>query len=222
MKIITYTNPIIINDSKIPKSYHKFIATYGYGTYCNILNISEPDDQVIYSTFSGFDLWEFDELFPSEALSNAIQLGTSIDGDILCFISGKEDRLFILPRHAEIILNFNNLDDVFEYYRKQYQIDTIYFEPWFNRKTEVYSLIHNNSLLDIHMIHDQFIKTFQWDYSIGEQQPKYVIKEIGGWVRFDFVYKNSITISYQDIQSEVYQTYLDFIKTKIEVLKNNE
>ena len=72
-------------------------------------------------------------------------------------------------------------------------------------------------MIDIHSIHNKFLKNFDYDFIIGKEQPKYVIKKMGGWIKFDLVYKNSIAISYQvtENQDNEYAKYVDYIKSEI-------
>ncbi|MEN7547197.1 hypothetical protein AAG747_04715 [Rapidithrix thailandica] len=221
MKVITFTKPVKNESNGLPKSYLEFIGEYGYGTYCGLINITQPDEQVIHRTFSEFDFWEFDKNFTKQDLRRAIQLASTTDGDMICYVENKPDHLFILPRNSETILGFENLKDVFLFYQENYQLSGLYFEPSWGRKTELFSLIHDEKLLDIKVLHKQFLKDFEYDSVIGKEQPKYVIEKIGGWVKFDLLYKNSITISYQFIEhsDNAYSTYLDYLKKEIKQLK---
>ena len=220
MKIITFTKPIKKERNDLPKSYIEFVGEYGYGTYCGFVNITEPDELVIHNTYSEHDFWEFGEQFTKQDFKKAIQLASTIDGDIICYVEGKPDSLFILPRNSETILSFENLNDVLNFYRKNYQLDDSYFEPLQGRKVELFSLINDGKLLDINLIHTKFLKDLEYDFIIGKEQPKYVIEKIGGWIKFDLVYKNSISISYQliDNMDNQYLEYIDYIKKEISQL----
>ena len=220
MKIISFINPVKKTKNDLPKSYLEFIGKYGYGTYCGLINIIEPDEQVIYNTFSDYDFWKFNTKFTNQDLKKAIQLASTIDGDIICSVKNKVDTLFVLPRNSETILNFKTLNEILLFYKESYQIPESYFEPSLERKVEVFSLIQNEKLLSIEVIHNNFLKDFKYDCIIGKEQPKYVITKIGGWVKFDLVYKNSITISYQLIENldNEYTKYLDYIKKEIKQL----
>ena len=220
MKIISFINPVKKTKNDLPKSYLEFIGKYGYGTYCGLINIIEPDEQVIYNTFSDYDFWKFNTKFTNQDLKKAIQLASTIDGDIICSVKNKVDTLFVLPRNSETILNFKTLNEILLFYKESYQIPESYFEPSLERKVEVFSLIQNEKLLSIEVIHNNFLKDFKYDFIIGKEQPKYVITKIGGWVKFDLVYKNSITISYQLIENldNEYTKYLDYIKKEIKQL----
>ena len=103
------------------------------------------------------------------------------------------------------------------FYQKEYQYTDIYFEPHFERKVEQFSLISDEGLLDINIIHNKFLNEFNYDFSIRQEQPKYVIEKIGGWIKFDLVYKNSITISYQLVEesNNEYSKYLEYIAREI-------
>ncbi len=218
MKVITYTKPVFLDKNTYPKSYLSFLRKYGYGTYCDLLNFLEPDEHLIHSTFSDFDLWEFDSNFTKEDLKNAVQICSSNDGDILSFLKNQPSNLFLLPRHSEVILKFKTLYDVFDFYNKSYKISDQYFEPSKDRNIELFSLINNGRLLDINAIHGKFSENFNYDFTIGLEQPKYVIATMGGWVKFDLVYKNSITISYQTTETQEHSKYISFIKKEIDTL----
>ena len=81
-------------------------------------------------------------------------------------------------------------------------------------------MINDGKLLDINLIHTKFLKDLEYDFIIGKEQPKYVIEKIGGWIKFDLVYKNSISISYQliDNMDNQYLEYIDYIKKEISQL----
>ncbi len=220
IKVITHIKSIKIDIDYLPESYAQFLKEYGYGCYCGLINITQPDEQVIYSTFSDFDFWEFDSNFTNNDLKEAVQLGSTIDGDIICCLKNKGNILYILPRNSEIILSFKNLDEMLSFYNKEYKLLDFYFEPSQGRKIASLSLIHEDKLLDINTIRTKFLRDFEYDYVIGEEQPKYVIKKIGGWVKFDLVYKNSIAISYQEIEStkDAHRLYFEFLKKAINEL----
>ena len=217
MKVITYTTPVKHHDKDLPKSYVEFVGTYGYGTYCGLIHITAPDEQVIYGTFLDDHFWEFNDNFTESDYKKAIQLASTIDGDIISYIKNKPEHLFILPRNSEHVLSFNNLNNVLAFYQKEYQYTDIYFEPHFERKVEQFSLISDEGLLDINIIHNKFLNEFNYDFSIRQEQPKYVIEKIGGWIKFDLVYKNSITISYQLVEesNNEYSKYLEYIAREI-------
>ncbi|WP_420458726.1 hypothetical protein [Neolewinella sp.] len=214
MNVITYTEPVELTDRELPGSYRKFVATYGFGTYCGIINLHEPDEQVIPLTFSGLDLWEFDAAFSEEDLEEAVQLAVTSDGDSVCSVPRRGEALFVLPKSSETVLSFGELEAVLAYYRQVYRIpEPYYFEPAVGRNTEQFSLTQEGRLLDITPIHERFLEAFTPDYVLGTAQPKYVIAKMGGWVGFDLVYRNSITISYQVVGSHTrehlpYYSYL--------------
>jgi len=217
MIVITFSEPVKNENSDLPTSYREFVGKYGYGTYCGIINITEPDDQVIYSTFSDDEYWEFTQVFSEDDFKKAIQLASTIEGDIICYVKGKPNQLFILPRNSETILSFDNLNNAFAFYHENYRLSDVYFEPLLERNIENFSLINGEKLIDITLIHNQFLKDFEYDFIIGKEQPKYVIKKIGGWIKFDLVYKNSISISYQVTESpdNAYAKYVAYIKSAI-------
>lgn len=218
MKVITYTKSVIINNPDIPKSYLEFITKYGYGTYCGLINITAPDEQVVPGTFSDCWLWEFTSAFTENDIQNTTQLCSSIDGDSICCIKKRPGQLFILPRHSDEILQFESFDKVLSFYDQSYQVNYPYFEPAWGRETELFSLAHEETLLDINPIHKKFLETFEHDLVIGEEQPKYVIEKMGGWVKFDLVYKNSISVSYQTVNTNEHLKYIDFIKSELKQL----
>lgn len=225
MKTITYVESVLLEQYVYPKSYVDFVQKYGYGTYCGLLNIAKPDQELIYSTFAEYDFWDFgsdfDSSFEKSDLKKAVQIASTIDGDILCFVEGKQQHLFILPRSSEVILTFETLEEVLSFYNESYKLTDIYFEPNNNRKIELFSLVDKGQLLDINILHNLFLDIFKYDFVIGneDEQPKYVIEQIGGWIKFDLIYKNSITISYQETSSKGHLQYFDFIEKELERLR---
>ncbi len=100
MKVITVTSPVSTPATALPRSYADIVSTYGYGTYCGLIVIAEPDDEVIPTTFGGLDLWDFDDTFTFTArdFSNAIQLAYTVDGDIISYVAHEPNQLLVLPR----------------------------------------------------------------------------------------------------------------------------
>lgn len=62
-----------------------------------------------------------------------------------------------------------------------------------------------------------FLEKYQFDRIINKEskQPKYVISEIGGWVCFDLIYKNSISIKYQSMFDLRAKNIIEFIEQQI-------
>lgn len=219
MKVISFIKAETNLDVACPASYQEFIGKFGYGSYCDLLYITEFDRDNIRLTFSELDLWDEAPYFRKEDLKKAVQIASSMDGDIICFLPEKLDQLFILPRHAEKIMQFSDLPAVLAHYQDRFDLKDIYFEPFDKRQYKSYSLIWKDELLNIESIHDRFLTEMQFDFVIGKEQPKYVIEKMGGSIVFDLAYKNNISINYQINNKNYEQEYLQFIEAEIQNLQ---
>lgn len=197
----------------LPLDYLRFLEEYGEGTYCEEVVIQYPDEVVIPETFKDdTDLWELDEMFTTEDLLNAIRIGYSFNGDMICVTRKKTGSVFILPRHQTKIASFNDFDEAVNYLTREHRSFKFYL-PGFDQHQMQISLIKENGLKDIHLIHKFFLDEFKFDFVIhSDTQPKYIFKEFGFWIRFDLIYKNSITMGYQKQLQNKSQHIMDRIQ----------
>lgn len=197
----------------LPKDYLHFLLEYGTGTYCDEVYITYPDDKNISLTFSSYtDLWKLNDLYNENDLLQSVQIGSTANGDIICVTQNKKGKIFVLPRHSMEIISFMAFDETIKYFVPK--ISKTYFDPIFDSKTECISLIKSEKeLIDILPIHEEFLRTFTYDFVINETtQPKYFFKSFGGWITFDLIYKNGIYIKYQNRFIENILSILNFFK----------
>jgi hypothetical protein len=201
----------------LPKAYTDFIEAYGTGTYCQVLMIEEPDEGNIPLTFGDHERWNFTETFSKVDLMQAVRIAGTIDGDIICMTRDRPEHIFILPRHSEEIIQLPSFTDVLPYYISYYSYtDIACFDPFYDSQFEQLVLTKDNVLVAIDPIYQAFLETFSWDYVLRTgSQPLHVIKEIGGWITFDLVYKNSITIKYQQTYAVKALALISFIRERI-------
>ncbi|SHE79031.1 hypothetical protein [Pedobacter caeni] len=197
----------------LPLDYLRFLEEYGAGTYCEEVVIHYPDEIVIPETFKDdTDLWELDEMFTAEDLLNAIQIGRSFNGDIICVTRKKAGSVFVLPRHSLNVVSFNRFEDAIHYLTRDYRSFKFYL-PGFDHHQLQISLIKEGGLKDINPIHESFLDEFKFDFVIhSDTQPKYFFKEPGFWIRFDLIYKNSISMGYQKQLQNKSQHIMDRIE----------
>jgi hypothetical protein len=96
---------------RLPTDYRAVMTTFGVGTYCGFINFSHPD-QIPVQTKRSREIWaEHSEFFwpqsdlvlPIDRALESFVLATTLDGDEIVFCPPAQDRLFVLPRHDEII-----------------------------------------------------------------------------------------------------------------------
>lgn len=200
----------------LPKDYIEFLTNFGEGEYSHEINIHFPDENVIPETFKDdTDFWEYDKNFTEKDLLNAIAIATSFDGDIICVSLEKKNKVFILPRHADKISSYNTFHETINKLTEGYEDK--FFMPFFDREYIQISLIKERKLNDIYPIHETFLHEFKFDFCFKQKaQPEYLIKEFGFRIRFDLIYKNNISISYQ----KQFKSKINHIITRIEELSN--
>jgi hypothetical protein len=199
----------------LPQDYIEFLSQYGEGIYCNEVTVQYPDENSIPETFKDYaDLWEVDETFTAKDLLNAIQIGYSFNGDILCVTKDKKDKVFILPRHDIRVTSYDSFYEAINWLTEKWY-DVKFYSPYFDGEHIEINLIKENKLKDIISIHNTFISEFNFDFSFDEStQPQYVLKSFGFWIRFDLIYKNAISIGYQ----KQFKNEIKYIIDRIEEL----
>lgn len=199
----------------LPTDYIHFLTSYGIGTYCDEVYIIYPDEENIPLTFADYiDLWELDEDYNVADLLSSTQIGSTANGDIICVTANRIGKIFVLPRHDIVISSFNSFEETIKSFVAN--IATHYFDPIFESTREQISLIKASSLIDILPIQAAFLQKFNYDFVTNEDtQPKYFIKRIGGWISFDLIYKNSISIKYQVLYVDEALSLIDFLKKQL-------
>ena len=199
----------------LPKDYLHFLREFGTGEYCGEVYISYPDNQIIPSTFKDYtDFWQFDDMYSVDDLLKSTQIGSTVDGDIICITENRIGKIFILPRHSMEIISFTTFEDTIKSFITE-ENSIIYFDPSFDFKQEQISLIKSDGggLIDILPIHEKFLERFSYNFIINETtQPKYFLKKIGGWVTFDLVSKNSIYVKFQNQHINDVLPIINFMK----------
>jgi len=195
----------------LPTDYTDFLTNFGEGEYTHGVIIQFPDEKVIPETFKDYtDFWEYDENFAEEDLLRAIQIGTSFDGDIVCISPKKKNKVFILPRHSDLISSYNTFIEAINNLTQEYEYK--FFMPFFDKENIQITLIKEGKLKDIHPIHDAFLNEFNFDFYFDQEtQPEYIIRKFGFRIRFDLVYKNTISISFQKQFKDKIQDIIDRI-----------
>jgi hypothetical protein len=195
----------------LPPDYSAFLREYGPGTYTGEVNIDYPDQAVILTTFGDYrDLWTLNDAFNEADLMHAVQLATTTDGDILCVAPNRAEQVFVLPRHSEQVIVYPSFWDAVDSLTSS---EGLYFDPVFEAVYEQISLAKDNQLVDINLLHRSFQEQFKTDFLVNATtQPKYFFQSFGGWVSFDLVYRNTITIKYQQPFTLLVQPILKLLR----------
>lgn len=194
----------------LPPDYLGFLRKFGTGTYAGEVNIGYPDQSVIPTTFGDYlDLWVFDDAYNETDLLLSTQLASTANGDILCVASTREGQVFVLPRHSEIV---NSYPSFFDAVNALLPAGEVYFDPVFEAAWEQISLVEDARLLDIAALHQAFLVHLRTDFVTNvTTQPRYFFQAFGGWVFFDLVYRNGITVKYQQSLAPLVQPVLELL-----------
>lgn len=148
---------------RLPTGYREFITTFGEGIYCDLFCIFPP--QKILNEYEGRRrTWrEYAQLFfyqdreqPLEEakLYDSIILGETIDGDQMVYYPLEPDRLYMLPRHSDVITmvssDFSDLH-IWDCHYPRLQV----FVAW-GHQTLLRRLSHNYTF-----VRDSCLKQFQ-------------------------------------------------------------
>ena len=198
----------------LPADYIRFLREYGPGIYTGEVNINYPDPALIPTTFGEYlDLWDFDETYTAADLLQSTQLASTADGNILCVAPNRTGRVFVLPRHSEQVRSYASF---FEAVDALLPAGERYFDPAFAAVVEQISLVKDGGLLDISRLHQLFGEQFQADFTANATtQPQYFFQEFGGWISFDLVYRNAITVKYQQPVAALVQPVLELLRQQI-------
>jgi len=91
----------------LPHGYYTFMTTLGLGIYCDVVALFPPE-QILAEYTEEVDGWASfwenpDAVLSREQLQVSIPLGKSIEGDQIIFCPTYPERLFVLPRHDNVI-----------------------------------------------------------------------------------------------------------------------
>ncbi|MDM1348342.1 hypothetical protein HX017_15595 [Myroides marinus] len=205
-----------LKEYSIPIDYLLFLKTYGLGEINNLLMFNAPDKDYVKSTFSEYmDIWQWEKDDEQKAL-NSISIGSTIDGDVICLIDA-EAPYMILPRHSERPIKLNSLAEVIVHYDKMYGLKGDYYfdsyDDWERLSFDDFIQFKERRMEVVEQMHQAFLKGYTFDKAYHtEEQPLYLIKEIGGWIRFDLVYGHSIQLKYQKRHAEKAVEVYDFLQ----------
>ena len=201
----------------LPQEYKLFLSKYGYGNIHDYLYFDIPDENFMKNNFyHNMDIWEWTEDINVDFVLNGILIFRSKDGDIvLC--CRNNNRYILLPRHSVHPLQFATFQSLLKYLLKHLGRKK-YFDSAYERKIENISLI-KNSAIDrnlIYTIRKLLLKKYTFNKIYNRKtQPIYVFQNIGGFVYFNLIHKNSINVKYQSIYEMEAIEIIKFIKEKI-------
>lgn len=210
-----------LKEYSIPTDYLSFLKTYGIGEINNLLMFNNPDRDYVKSMFSEYmDIWQWEEGDEQKAL-NSISIGSTIDGDVICLIDDKEPYM-ILPRYSEYPIKFKSLEEVIVHYDKMYDLKGDYYfdsyGDWERLFLDDFIQYGEKRMEVIEQVHQAFLKEYTFDKAYHtDEQPLYLMKEIGGWIRFDLIYGHSIQIKYQLKYEERVLDIYGYLKERISV-----
>lgn len=204
---------------KLPEDYVNFLSDYGYGEIGAELFLQKPNEKYIKSNFADYmDLWLWENESQKEKALNGLTILTTADGDIACCINDSGYPYLLLPRHSSEPVKFKDINSLFLYYQQKLKWEEIYFDSYYKKAKETISLIKDKEL-DNHLIEhilSAFLEKYVFVKVYNEgAQPKYVIQEIGGWICFDLIYRNTITIKYQSMFASKAKEIITFIKSML-------
>ena len=204
---------------KLPKDYKNFLKTYGYGSVNEFLLINRPDKNYFKLNFSDYlDFWILSDA-ERKNICEGVLVASNIDGDIFLWVSNPSHPFVLVPRDSEQLTYFKNFDDLLKYTTDDLILnEELYFDSNYGYEQQYFNLI-KDEWLDKNLVErvcKAFIKAFEFDKVIGSEQPKYFIKNIGGWVRFDLLYKNSIQVKYQKNYHEEAEKIIEYIHKNLD------
>jgi|SRR5215211_832480 len=96
---------------RLPTDYRAVMTTFGVGTYCDFVCFTHPDEipartkqsREIWAKNSDFFWPQSNFVLSIDLAMQSLVLATTADGDEIIFCPPAQGRLFVLPRHEEII-----------------------------------------------------------------------------------------------------------------------
>jgi len=201
----------------LPNDYFDFLTKYGFGNICDTIYFNEPDRHYVENNFLDYIdvLWNWDSEKQKDMVLDGLYIGNTIDGDIICCVNNNLLPYVFLPRHSEEVISFESFELLHSHCLTYYGLKDVYFDSEFESVRKMITLIKNNSLDKtlIKTIQEIFLKEFKYDKIFNENnQPKYIIQDIGGWVYFDLIYRNSIIVKYQSMYEVKANKIINFIE----------
>jgi hypothetical protein len=93
----------------LPRGYADFVTRLGVGTYCDILRVYAPERILreyadVRKRWDEYFFWEVGrDVLTKEQVLQCVIFADTVDGDEIIAHSDMPDRLFVLPRHDELI-----------------------------------------------------------------------------------------------------------------------
>lgn len=207
---------------EFPPDYTAFLKQYGYGNINELLLIDLPDPDFMQANFGAhLELWDLNTA-QMLLVKDSLTIGSTIDGDIITLWRNPERSFVVLPRHSDQIVIYENFQSVLDYYADRYAFSNeMYFDTSYMFEMEYISFVKDNKLRKdvFDNLYTTFLKEIPYDRVFNtEQQPKYVLQRIGGWVYFDAIGKSSVRIKYQQMFREEAEKVLDFIREQMEAV----
>jgi hypothetical protein len=130
-----------------PEGYREYVTTLGRGQYCNYIRIHMPAEILSgyreYQTFLA-EYWFWDlgnEIISKERAIESVNIGDTVDGDVILFHPSNSNELFVLPRNDDTSHRIGaNLYDAIDWlcvYRHNPHSGSVgetherrYFVPW--------------------------------------------------------------------------------------------
>ena len=91
-----------------PEGYREYVTTLGRGEYCNYIRIHMPAEILSgYREYQKFmdQYWFWDlgnEIISKERAIESVNIGDTVDGDVILFHPSNSHELFVLPRHDDM------------------------------------------------------------------------------------------------------------------------
>ncbi|GGD53601.1 SMI1/KNR4 family protein [Paenibacillus nasutitermitis] len=205
---------------KLPMSYCRFLSEYGQGTYRGVMNIVQPDVQILVP-FAEHELWdhEGDSPLTQSQIAECVAIGTSIDGDFIAVHRNVEGLLW-LPRHGTDISVkqvdkaswAEVLDGILEEEYTANNSETGYFEPWNNERKHVFLKFneYGKSMKELaRLFREEFEMDFQFE---NEYTCQLFLARLHGYVRFNYAYNTEIAVIYEPAGAELYGQVIRFLE----------
>jgi hypothetical protein len=93
---------------RFPTGYREYVTTLGKGEYCNYIRIHMPakvlsETREYQTALDEYWFWDLgNEVISMERAMESVNIGDTVDGDVMIFHPANPDELFILPRHDDM------------------------------------------------------------------------------------------------------------------------
>jgi hypothetical protein len=99
----------------LPEGYAAHVERYGPGLTCEVVRVVVPRDLEERTAewrdrITEYWFWETDAVgvTPADLQTRGVVVADTLDGDELCFVAGAPERLFLLPRHSDDAIAFDD------------------------------------------------------------------------------------------------------------------